>query len=69
MMDDYVDKYVYEAAVDIKYIDPSILEKIVENTKNGNHFTYDNYDSMSSSSRNCCKHCKEQVMKRPTSKK
>ncbi len=40
MTDSYFEKYVYMAAVSLKYFEPEILEKITKNIKAGKSFTY-----------------------------
>lgn len=60
MTDEYVDKYVYMAAVDSNYFEPSVVEKILENTKKGLTYTYKYTDAFSSQSlKNCCRSCKK----------
>ena len=58
MTDAYMDKYVYEAAVDLKYFEQDVLEKILNNTKSGKSFTYSPYDAFGTVARmSPCKHC------------
>ena len=58
MTDEYFDKYVYEAAVDIKYLDPDALEKLGANVKNGKSYTYEPYDAFGAVARRAkCPQC------------
>ena len=57
MTDDFFDKYVYEAVVDIKYFDPDILEKILLNIKSGNSYTYKYTDAFGVVAFSSCKYC------------
>jgi len=50
MFNSYVDKYVYMAVVDVKYFEEEAMQKILENTKSGNSFTYKSTDAFSSQS-------------------
>jgi bleomycin hydrolase len=71
MMDDYVDKYVYEAAVDLKYFSSETMVKILDNSNAGKTFTYSPYDAFGAlASRAVCKHCSNgKFEKRPGFKK
>ena len=69
MSDSYVDKYVYEAVVDLIYFDPNFSEKIMEKMKEGASYTYNAFDAFGVvASRKNCKHCNENK-KRPTFKR
>lgn len=46
MSDDYFDKYVYMAAVSLKYFEPEVLIKITHNIKAGKSFTYPFTDAL-----------------------
>ena len=70
MSDSYVDKYVYEAVVDLIYFPPDIAEKFTENVKSGNSFTYSAFDAFGCVARKKCLHCnKNKNLKRPMFKK
>jgi len=65
MTDDYFDKYVYMAVVDLKYFDEIVLEKIMEQARKGNTFTYKYTDAFGCVAlTKTCEHCKK-YQKRP----
>ena len=69
MSDSYVDKYVYEAVVDLIYFPPDIAEKISGNVKSGKSFTYNAYDAFGTVARQKCNHCNNHKnLKRPSFK-
>ena len=67
MMDDYVDKYVFMAVVDLKYFDPEVLSKIMKNNQEGKSYTYSPYDAFGTLARPCS-HCRKDRPKRPSFK-
>ena len=70
MTDDYFNKYVYEAAVDLKYFNQDTMQKIMDNANNGNSFTYSPYDAFGVVAlRTPCKHCNSKRLERPNFKK
>jgi len=70
MSDSYVDKYVYEAVVDLKYFDPEISQKIMDKSKTGESYTYSAFDAFGNvAMRGKCNCCNENKKNRPTFKR
>lgn len=62
--DEYMNKYVYEAVIDVKYFEEEVMQKILENEKAGNFFTYKATDAFGTVARLSCKCCSHNVTKR-----
>ena len=63
MMDSFFDKYVYEAVVSLKYFEPEVANKIMENMRAGKTYTYSSYDALGNVAQ--CKHCNGTKISRP----
>ena len=56
MTDDFFNKYVYHAVVDLKYFEPDEAKAILENANEGKSFTYRFTDAFGTVAQ--CNHCK-----------
>lgn len=57
MSDEYFDKYVTMAVVDLKYFEPEDAKKVLDNAKQGKSFTYKFTDAFGCVAFNKCSHC------------
>ncbi len=64
MTDDYFNKYVYMAVVDLKYFEEQTMFNIIENSKKGNVFTYASTDAFGCVAMRNCEHCSKNKPKR-----
>jgi bleomycin hydrolase len=64
--DDYMDKFVYEAVVDMRYFDEDVIKKFLENEKEGNFYVYKATDAFGTvARRKSCQCCQKKLEKRP----
>ena len=62
--DSYVDKYVSQAVVDMKFLPPHVLEQLLENANAGRSYVYDPYDVFGAVAMfSPCQHCKKASQK------
>jgi aminopeptidase C len=57
MTDEYFDRYVTVAVVDLKYFEPEEAKLILKNAQEGKNFTYKFTDAFGAVARSCS-HCK-----------
>lgn len=63
--DDYMDKFVYEAVVDMRYFEEDVIKNFLENEKEGNFFVYKATDAFGTVARRKSCQCCQKRLERP----